>query len=107
MRELVRSELAQSRFSGKRDAEPVVRIARERLIRKIGPFRAFDAPQEHDPVAPLAERSCPRQSLDPEPRDGLGQQACALLVGHDFKGLLGKQDRAERAQLPRAQALIA
>ena len=46
MRELVRAELGQCRLPGKRDAEPVVGIVRERLIRKIRPFRAFDAPQE-------------------------------------------------------------
>ena len=97
-------DVAERGFGGQHRREPVACGLRQRRIGQIRPFLAFAGAQEHDPVAPLLQRFGPRQPVDAETGDAVGEFLRGTIIGGDRHRLVGQRNCAEPAAASPAQA---
>ncbi len=108
IRQIVGRDLRQRGLVGQQRSEPIGGRGGERRIGQIGPLAAFGPAQKHHPIAPLQQRLAPRQPVEAERQNAVGEHLRGLRPRRDRDLLLDQRDGAEPAEAaPRKLALAA
>ncbi len=101
--EVGRGDGVEAQAADQGGREPILDGVRERIVRKVGPFRTVRGAKERDAGAPLRQRRGPGQPFEAEAGDPAREDPGGFQVQRDGKRALAKGDGAEPAQAARSQ----
>ena len=101
--EIVGADVGERRLAIEIGRQPVANGRRQRRVGEVWPFLALGPPEEHDAVAPLAQRLRPWQAIEAERGDALGEQDRRRRAGRRRQHPFGERQRADAPDTAGAQ----